>query len=117
MLLYLTITCDESLTRSKKSGSDEGVTVRAVAKNSEVTGVAHYFNENISIFPNPVSSNNINITGAAVDYAIISDMKGNVILRGSIIDSVFELNSLEHGTYIMEIFSNDKKVKSELIIK
>jgi len=77
------------------------------------------FDKTISIYPNPTSSNYVNVLSSA-DIALhisVYDIIGNRVHNETISNNQLELPDIKPGVYILEIRSNNSKTGKKLIIK
>lgn len=70
----------------------------------------------MALYPNPVKGNSLNISGIAdnTPYRIIS-MLGQELGNGKVENGSIPVNRLASGTYILEVFSNDKSTVKRFI--
>lgn len=85
-----------------------------------VTGIEVMTNENIKIFPNPSTGENLNIIGITetLDFAII-DITGKEIQRGILKteDTRIKLTDVEKGIYLIKLFTENKTFHKSIIVE
>ena len=70
-----------------------------------------------TLFPNPVSSNIVTISGiAGVKKAVLHDLMGRVVLETEI-DNQLNVSGVNSGIYLLELTSGGKKATKKLIIQ
>ena len=70
-----------------------------------------------TLFPNPVSSNIVTISGiAGAKKAVLHDLMGRVVLETEI-DNQLNVSGVNSGIYLLELTSGGKKATKKLIIQ
>ena len=70
-----------------------------------------------TLFPNPVPSNIVTISGiAGVKKAVLHDLMGRVVLEAEI-ENKLNVSEINSGVYLLELTSGDKKATKKLIIQ
>lgn len=89
-----------------------------IRKITDVLGTVSYYQNQVSIYPNPVSSIiNIELADITATKVILYDMNGRVIQTENIINSsVIDISNLANGIYLMQI-TTDKGIVSKKIVK
>lgn len=76
-----------------------------------------FLNETLRLYPNPISGNEtLKVFGAKADKIEILDLQGRLIdTYENIVDNTVQLDQLNQGLYIVNIYSNDKRSTLKLI--
>jgi hypothetical protein len=107
-------------------------TVTAYAYNGSipVTNVAHTYSVNcplltkigsengndIGIYPNPCASL-VRISGANISHIILSDLTGKQVrVENRMKDDVYDVSRLPVGLYFIEVYSEDRVVRTDKLI-
>ena len=72
-------------------------------------------NENVSVYPNPVSDVVYFKTIEEVSKVEIYDMSGRILSSNSILENKLDVNNLQSGNYILKIYSQNGIVTSKII--
>lgn len=85
------------------------------AKTNETAAIEN----NISVFPNPAKSTItiLNSSKEKLTEAIIYSLFGQIILRKEDPENTIDISMIQQGIYVIEIKTNDFKVREKLIIK
>jgi len=93
-------------------GETDGLVLKL---NSDLLSVSEFNENNIKIFPNPVSNNLfIDLNNEQLLSAKIFDINGKIILTSN--NNVINLTKLDNGTYIIEITTiNNKTIRKKIL--
>ena len=77
------------------------------------------FEDEFSIFPNPVK-NTLKIpinNGATIENIVIYNQIGQKVQQGKPVNNTINISKLQQGMYIVEVESNEWKIRTKLIIE
>ncbi len=69
------------------------------------------------MYPNPSKTNIFFIAKASNLRVVITDMNGRVVKKESLDNPAVDVSNLRQGTYVVELFSGNKKLLTEKLIR
>ena len=106
------------------AGTDIGYPYNGVAPDmgyleyESVTGIKDYRRDLISVSPNPTSGKvKINLKGVPAGQIIVTDLKGNILLKktGVLSNCILDLSAFENGIYLIFVETDKGRFSTKVV--